>query len=207
MKSQKWSSCIITAFDVIGTQGKAPSGLASKKLIEIHKFAVEIINSDLPNHSHGYVWNDSILLLSYLAKPSSARSLVLQELSRFKQTLEAQCAVGTYAISVMGLAFPQGAISPRRNEHLTTEPRAVLLKTSSWAMANCFRIEKALKRFKADWYIDSRITKGVVLPKPMASEDVHLLPKEAKRTVLMYSGYLHQTDKTGQMGKMSEISL
>jgi len=46
--------------------------------------------------------------------------------------------------------------------------RAVLLKTSSWAMANCFLIEKRLGRRRSHWYIDGRITENASLRTPFA---------------------------------------
>lgn len=74
------------------------------------------------------------------------------------------------------------------NGQIASQPRAVVLKTSSWAMANCFLIEKDLGHHRADWYIDSRITDGVSLPKPFASETINLLPKKEPRTIDMFRG-------------------
>ena len=76
------------------------------------------------------------------------------------------------------------------NGQIASQPRAVVLKTSSWAMANCFLIEKDLGHHRADWYIDSRISDGAGLPKPFASENIGLLPKREPRTIDMFNGQL-----------------
>lgn len=158
-------------------------------MIEMHNRAVAKINHGLPLHSHGYIWNDSVLLLSYMTEPNWSKRGFFAELVDFKSFLEQQCNTSIYAISVKGLAFPQDIMAPAVfNGQLANQPRAVVLKTSSWAMANCFLIEKALKRHRADWYIDSRITKDANLPVPFASEKVELLPKNQARTIHMFKG-------------------
>ena len=161
-------------------------------MIEMRDRAVAKINHCLPLHSHGYVWNDSVLLLSYTTKPASKRQELLAELSEFKSFLEQQCGVSMYAISVQGLAFPQDIVAPAVFDgQVSQQPRAVVLKTSSWAMANCFLIEEKLRHHRADWYIDSRITEGVTLPVPIASETIALFPKKEPRTIHMFKGALH----------------
>jgi len=192
MRKDDWPPCIVTAFDLIGTRNLAASGRGSEKMIKMHNRAIEKINHCLPLHSHGYVWNDSVLLLSYMTKPASERQKLLAELSEFKSFLEEQCGVSLYAISVKGLAFPQDVIAPEVfDRQVSQQPRAVVLKTSSWAMANCFLIEKVLGHHRADWYIDSRITDNLSLPKPIASETIELLPKKQPRTIHMFKGALH----------------
>lgn len=187
----EWPRCIITVFDLVGTSGNAPNGVATQLMLKMRKFAVDKINAGLPNHSHGYVWNDSILLLSYITSPDQSRRSVLMELSEFKQTLEQHCGVQSYAISVQGLAFPKD--SQVESVSHGNESRVVVLRTSSWAMANCFAIEKTLKRMLADWYIDSRITKDIQLPAPFKSKKVRLLPENKFRIINMYKGFLHAT--------------
>lgn len=114
---------------------------------------------------------------------------VFAELDEFRFFLEQQCGASIYAICVQGLAFPQDIMAPAVfNGQVAHQPRAVVLKTSSWAMANCFLIEKALKHHRADWYIDSRITKDANLPASFASEKVELLPKSRARTIHMLKG-------------------
>lgn len=190
--SEQWPPCIITAFDLVGTKSAAATGRGSSAMIQMHRCAVGKIIHGLPRHSHGYVWNDSVMLLSYEAKPAQKRAKVLQELDEFKQWLQGQCGVPIYAIAVMGLAFPQGELASAVSDgQIAHQPRAVVLKTSSWAMANCFLIEKDLGKHRADWYIDSRIVKDVSLAEPMGSEEILLLPSKEPRRVFMYRGGLH----------------
>ena len=184
-----WHPCIVTAFDIAGTTALAASGKGSSAMIEMHNRAVTKINYGLPFHSHGYIWNDSVLLLSYMTEPNWTKKAFIAELNEFKSFLEQHCAASLYAISVKGLAFPQDITAPAIfNGQVANQSRAVVLKTSSWAMANCFLIEKALKHHRADWYIDSRITKGTDLPAPFASEEVELLPKNQARNIQMFKG-------------------
>lgn len=188
--SVDWPPCIVTAFDLIGTRSLAASGHGSDAMIQMHNCAAGKINGGLPLHTHGYVWNDSVLLLSYRTAPEDRKPL-LTELSDFKSYLESECNASMYAISVMGLAFPQDMGAPAiLDGALAEHPRAVILKTSSWAMANCFLIEKKLGRHRADWYIDSRITKGAGLSVPSSSKRIALLPKKERRTIHMFKGHL-----------------
>ena len=39
-------------------------------MIELQNIAVAKINHGIPLHSHGYIWNDSVLLLSYMTEPN-----------------------------------------------------------------------------------------------------------------------------------------
>src|SRR3989338_277990 len=188
-ESYEWPPCIITVLDLVGTSGNAPNSVATQLMLKMRKFIVDKINVGLSNHSHAYVCNDSILLLSYITSPDQSRRSVLMELSGFKQALEQHCGVRSYAISVQGLAFPKDSqLEPVTHGN---ESRVVVLKTSSWAMANCFAIEKSLKKMRADWYIDSRITKDIQLPALFASKKVRLLPENKFRIINMYKGYLH----------------
>ncbi|MCG7986221.1 MAG: hypothetical protein JAY64_01725 [Candidatus Thiodiazotropha weberae] len=178
-------------FDLIGTRSLASKGLGSYQMIQMHQSAVTKINHGLPLHAHGYVWNDSALLLSYETKPAARRSKVLAELNEFKTWLEIQCEAKLYAISVKGMSFPSNELGSSVFEDQTHhQPRAVVLKASSWAMANCFEIEKSLSKHRADWYIDERITNGINLGVPFAQEKVSLLPKKIKRTIHMFKGEL-----------------
>lgn len=186
-----WQRCIITTFDMIGITRLAEKGLGSSLMLQMHQFAVQKINQSLPNHAHGYIWNDSIQLLSYHCMDSKNRKEAINELSEFKEALDTHCGL-TYAISVMGQTFPQNEfLAPVYNGSIGQQPRATILKTSSWAMANTFNIETKLKSHRADWYIDSRITKNLDLPEPFKSEQLKLLPKNELRTINLYKGYFH----------------
>lgn len=192
MRTDNWPPCIITAFDLVGTRSLAATGSGSSAMIEMHSRAVAKINHGLPLHSHGYIWNDSVLLLSYMTEPGWRKHRFFGELNDFKSFLEEQCSASMYAISVKGLAFPQDVFAPAVFDgQIGSQPRAVVLKTSSWAMANCFLIEKELGHHRADWYIDSRIATGADLPKPFASEMIDLLPKKEPRIIHMFKGHIN----------------
>jgi len=195
-KENNWPPCIVTVLDIAGIKSNAFTGKGSEIMLRVHGYAVDKINHGLPLHRNGYVWNDSILLLTYNTETALIRRTVLEELDDFKSSLELACGVSTYAISVMGRAFPEvegvGASldSPALGQH-----RAIVIKASSWAMANCFLIEKQLGRHRADWYIDSRVLSGIKLSIQKVSNRINLLPKNKKRTIHMYKGRLF-----GQLG-------
>ncbi|MFL9957684.1 hypothetical protein PQR65_30235 [Paraburkholderia nemoris] len=191
MDSEDWQPCIVTMFDLIGTRSQAATGKASTAMRLLQERAVWKMNHGMGNHSHCYVWNDSVLLLSYQSRPAVARRRVLAELDECKQWLERECASKLYAICVKGLAFPQDEMpNPTVDGEMGGQARVVVLKTSSWAMANCFEIEKKLKHHRADWYIDSRITNDVDVMPPFAVEEVQLLPSAESRRVDMFRGSL-----------------
>ncbi len=180
MTSSKWRPCIVSYFDLPNIKEQAETGAASKLMRKVHKFALDRIDKSLPNHCYGYVWNDSILLLSYVTTPAAKRRKLILELSEFKRDLDQELGTCSYVISVKGRAFPNPD---------SAADRAVVLKTSSWAMGNCFDIEKKLGKHQAHWYIDSRITKGLKLPKPFATKAIPLNPKNESRDIHMYRGY------------------
>lgn len=183
-----WVPCIVTVFDLIGTKKQTLSGTGSKLMLRMHQCAAQRIRTGMPSHSQGYIWNDSVLLLSDKASTIKERLDVLLELEAFKLGLEEDCGVGLYAISVKGKTFPMVELPPAKNAK--DAERAVILKTSSWAMANCFAIEQALRKHRADWYLDSRLTRGLGLPEVFKSEPVDLLPDNEARDIHMYKGRL-----------------
>lgn len=189
-----WLPCIITLFDAIGIKDLAATGQGSAKMIDMHNRAVRIINNGMSLHSYGYVWNDSVMLVSYQIQPQ-VRHTLFSELSYFKLELEQACGLQVFVISVMGMAFPQ-TMNPldSRTGQVMEPQRAVVLKTSSWAMANCSVIEQKLARHRADWYLDCRITRGADLPSPFVSKRVRLLPGNERRTIHMYKGSLLQAE-------------
>lgn len=194
MNSQDWLPCVLTAFDLVGIKNLAASGEASSVMMNLHRHAVGKINHGLELHSHGYIWNDSVLLLSYMTEPNWSKCNFFAELDDFRTSLQNACGMSVYGISVQGMAFPQDMFeSAVFNGQIAHQPRAIVLKTSSWAMANCFRIEKVLGHNRADWYIDSRITVGADLPPPFASEAIDLLPKNESRDVHMFNGSIRPT--------------
>ena len=191
-----WTPCIVTVFDLIGTRKQTLSGTGSKLMLRMHCSAAERIRNGMPMHKQGYIWNDSILLLSEKASTIKERLDVLFELEAFKLELEAECGAGLYAISVKGKTFPPVKLPPAENPE--DEDRAIILKTSSWAMANCFAIEQTLGKHRADWYLDSRLTRGLKLPPIFRSEPIELLPDNEAREIHMFKGRLFEPPTLGK---------
>lgn len=188
-----WTPCIVTLLDLIGTRKQTASGTGSRLMLRMHRCAAERIRNGMPLHRQGYIWNDSVLLLSEKASTIKERLDVLFELEAFKLELEEACGVGLYTISVRGKTFPPVALPPAQRPE--DDERAVILKTSSWAMANCYAIEQALRKHRADWYLDSRLTRGLKLPEVFKSEAVELLPDNEAREIHMYKGRLFEPPK------------
>lgn len=193
-----WNHCIVTAYDLVGIKKFAQTGKSSSAMINMHKYAVEKINNGMFLHSNGYIWNDSVLLLSKMNEPNWTIQKFFKEVNQFKFFLEEKCNCQIYVISVKGLSFPHKEDYIIMNELTTTPSRAVVLRTSSWAMANCFLIEKNLKQYRADWYIDSRvtdidskITEKQYLQKPFKSKKIELLPKKKQRIIHMFKGNVY----------------
>jgi hypothetical protein len=191
MESKSWQSCIVTMFDLVGTKSSAASGRGSAALVRMHELASSKIDHGLPLHAHGYIWNDSVLLLSYRTRTVGERAQVIAELDDFRCWMQDSCGAAVYAICVKGLAFPHDDLhAPVFDGQIAHQPRSIVLKTSSWAMANCFEIEKRLSKHRADWYIDSRVTRGLRLATVVAEEEVEMLPSREARKVQMYKGGL-----------------
>ena len=189
-----WTPCIVTVLDLIGTKKQALSGTGSTLMQHMHRCAALRIRNGLPLHSQGYIWNDSVLLLSEKASTIKERLDVLFELEEFKLGLQEECGNALYAISVKGKTFPPLEL-PAADKPEDAD-RAIILKTSSWAMANCFAIEQALGKHRADWYLDSRLTKGLKLPEMFKSEPIELLPDNEARDIHMFKGRLFEPPKT-----------
>lgn len=180
-RAERWRTCMVSLLDMANTKKAAESGQASQAMVRMHAHAAEKINSGMGLHCNGYIWNDSILLLSFHTKSASDRAKVLSELAEFKNALEQDCDISTYCISVQGKSFPFVG-----NESHSAQAKAIVIRASSWAMANCYLIESALKKHRASWYIDSRILNGIPHCHSVASKEVKLLPLKRRRTIYMF---------------------
>jgi len=191
--SESWNNCIVTVIDVIGIKNAAKQGgsKASGLMRQLHSLAQTSMNLGMPKHAHSYCWNDSVLLLAFWSgQPEDARS-ILVEAGELKRRIDDQIGK-SYAISVKGKAFPdemppQAAVYDGANNH----PRCVTLKASSYAMANCYLVEATAKQQKiqADWYVDSRLKKGLATT-PRETLSVEMLPTGKARNVYLVSGYI-----------------
>lgn len=191
--SELWPECIITVIDVIDIKSTAKRGdsEASSKMRHLHSLAQTSMKLGMPLHAHSYCWNDSVLLLGFWnGEPEHGRNL-LREASDLKRRIDEQIG-RSYAISVKGRAFPdqvlpESVIFDWENHH----PRCVVLKASSYAMANCYLIEAEAKKQKcrADWYIDSRL-KTLLGAKLKETISVEMLPTGKCRRVFLLDGYI-----------------
>ena len=133
------------------------------------------------HHDHSYCWNDSVMLLAFWDDETPNGKNILKEIENLKCRIDEEIGEN-YAISVKGQAFPNDSSidSDTSNQH------CVILKTSSYAMANCFAVEKAAKGRKANWYIDSWLEKILSAPLPK-SFLVEMLPTHEEREVFPFN--------------------
>lgn len=172
--------CILSYFDFIGVRKLAKEGKTAALMSKVSRFVDAYVNMELVYQDHGYIWNDSIMLLSYQTSPKSRRPL-LRELNTFREKLHKHVCMDLFGIVVSGMTFSI-------NDSLKIHPKFTILKTSSWAMANCFEIEEIMKtkRKKATWYIEGRLDRKGNLGDLIGSEMIKMLPSRKPRKVNMY---------------------
>jgi len=185
-----WKECVVSLIDMIGIRDLAsgPKGAASTAMRKMHKTVAEEMRCGLPLHAYTYVWNDSVLLLAYLDK-SHRPEAILREVDGLKRTLS---RLGkSYAISIKGKAFPDLGMSPQTD----CGSRITLVRASSFAMANCFRVEEIIgKKLKRPWYVDSRLAKKIHTTQSYDKEPLDFMPGPEPRDVYVYRGYLWGRD-------------
>ena len=191
-----WKNSIVTYIDLVGIKSAAnySDSRATDVMRKMHSLVDSNMSHDMSNHDHCYMWNDSILLLAYLDSPdrnNNNENLILREADQLKRKVDDICS--SYAIAVKGQVFPDNTIisSPVFNGQIADQPRVIRLKTSSYAMGNCFIIEECLgKKLKKPWYIDSRISKRLDTTQSLSKHKVKMLPKNKEREIYVYEGYL-----------------
>jgi len=175
-----WRDCIVTFIDLPGVRKLAPLDSAGSALmLQLHNLASEEVPT-LTAIAHSYVWNDSVLLLAFVNDTASSVVAAMKDADRFKRRVDAikKC----YAIAVRGQTFPTAPESQT--------PNLTVLRASSWAMANCFEIEKKLGRFRASWYVDGRIARKLQGVGPSSTHSVALFPSNRRRVVYCYKDSL-----------------
>jgi hypothetical protein len=141
----KKQDCIVSLIDLDHTMKKqSPSRVMRKLHQHVSDFA-----HNLTSHDEVCFWQDSVLLLAPVDSTEDSYKRAMKDVKSMKDSIDA--LRGCHAVSVKGRSFPPPK-PPRHNK-----PRTIYLSASSFAFANCFRIENELKDWKADWYIDSRI--------------------------------------------------
>lgn len=192
----KWKNSIVSYIDLIGIQEMADQGgsAATDAMRKMHSLVEGIMNNEMKNHDHCYLWNDSVLLLSYLDspyRPNISENEILEEVDSLKKKIDSICQ--SYAIAVMGRIFPE-EFPPQPavfNGQIGEQPRTIKLKASSYAMGNCFKIEAQLgSELKKPWYIDSRIASKLDTKQDCEKHPVRMLPKREERDIHVYEGYL-----------------
>ena len=177
-----WRDCIVTYIDLVDAKEGAALGVATERMRRLHALVGELLVGPLlPSAAHVYVWNDAVLVLSFVDESSSSYRAAVRDVCTLKARIDSLHP--SFAIVVKGQAFPPPN-SPR------LDPRVTVLKTSSWAMANCFVIDSQLKQHKASWYVDGRVAKHLAASEPFRKEKVALLPKNKRRNIHLYKGDL-----------------
>jgi hypothetical protein len=170
-----WADCIVTFIDLVDTKKGAETGAASALMQQLHHLVPKAVaRRSLPSVRHVYTWNDSVLVVSNVDRTAASFSRALIDLQTLKTDINGLCR--NYAIAIKGRAFPPFQTSVTK--------RVTVLEASSWAMANCFAVEKALKSRQATWYIDSWILRKVeTLRSPAGQAKVLMLPRRRARIV------------------------
>jgi hypothetical protein len=172
-----WRDCIVTFIDLPGVKKLASANSAGSDLMRrLHALAAR----ELPRLAaidHAYVWNDSVLLLSFIKNTPASFVAAMTDAHRFKRRVNGlkKC----YAVAVKGQAFPPLPDVPTS--------KLTVLQASSWAMANCFEIEKQLGNVRAAWYVDGRIARHLRDVGASVKRNIVLLPLNRKRSVFCYA--------------------
>lgn len=179
---KSWRDCIIVLIDLPGVRKLAPlKGVGASVMRKLHILTTRQV-PHLANVNHAYVWNDSVLLVGFVDGTSDSFVRVMREVDTFKRAVD---SINTsYAIAVKGQTFPEVDVAG------TSADRITVLQASSWAMANCFEIEKKLKKVRAAWYVDGRIARRLRGTNRSNERSVALLPSGRHRTIHTFSGYL-----------------
>lgn len=187
-----WSDCIVVLMDLIGVKKRALEGdsVASALMRSFHELVRREMAGCLRALDHAYVWNDSVLLLAYVDDRPQAYAKAIQAADDLKRKVDGTAP--SYAIGVKGRAFPSKGASD--------DARVTVIKASSYAMANCFKIEAAAKSKKLhkSWYVDVRIARKVHQAKASEWISVPLLPSGKRRRVYVHGGYLWGGERSGR---------
>jgi hypothetical protein len=183
-----WPDCVLSYFDLIGIRKMitAANSNASDLMRNFHVLVYKSINTDMPAHHNAYAWNDSAIFLAF-PQNDGDYELVMRELNALKSIVDRICP--SYAICVKGQAMPEPACDYATEAN--RQPRFVFLKTTSYAFANCFEVEKELcrkKRLMMDWYVDSRIARKIPTFPKCYLHNVAMLPSGRKRGVHVLKG-------------------
>jgi len=189
----EWQHSIVSYLDLVDIKDliKKGNSIASSEMRDFHQFIQKKALEKLPLHKNIYVWNDSILFLSFTGEGYSLYEPIMKELDTFKAVIDKRWRC--YAISVKGKTFP-----PPSNQE-TAGDKFVYLRASSFAFANCFAIEaegKKIKGKKPSWYVDIRIVKHIKTSTQFKRKLITMQPTERPRTIFMYYDHLWKNTQT-----------
>lgn len=182
-----WPDCVVSYFDLIGIREKIKLGNseASTLMQKFHLLVRKSMFEAMPTHNNAYVWNDSALFLAF-PHSNADYAKIMRELNAIKPKLDDISL--SYAICVKGQAMPESVC--QYDTKAVGQPRFVFLKASSYAFANCFEIEKKLKKLKMDWYVDRRIVDKIPNFPKRRRYEVAMLPTNRKRGVYVLKGQI-----------------
>lgn len=180
-----WHDCIIVLIDLVGARERADCGLASNQMRALHRTIVREIETGNYSFVHAYAYNDSVLTMSFVDKTSESFAKAMRDADALKKQVDR--IQTSYAIAVKGRAFPSELGSSKHAP-------VTVIEASSWAMANCFEIEKELRRLRKSWYLDSRIAKRLQLSQLSQKHRVKMYPSGSERAVHVFNGYLWAND-------------
>jgi hypothetical protein len=104
---------------------------------KLHRTLLDQVQSDRYSFADAYAYNDAVLLLAYGDRKAQSAEAAMRDADGLKKVIDT--VRNSYAIAVQGRAFP--SLSDRG-----MSARVTVIEASSWAMANCFEIEKTAER-------------------------------------------------------------
>ncbi len=189
-----WPDCVVVYMDLPSLRklAEAPSSDASTRMRQFHDLVRRELGSrHLQSLDHAYVWNDSALLLALVDGTSTQDRECLQDAERLKRSvdmwIQAWSKKPSYAIAVKGQVFP-----PQGGTRSGGAGRVTVLRTSSYAMGNCFLIEEAARRnrLQHSWYLDDRLARHIPRLQPSGFLPVKLMRRLKECKVWLVDGYL-----------------
>lgn len=183
----RWVDCIVVYIDLPGLKERAANAdtSGSARMRELHVLVDNALAPGLlPSLTHAYTWNDSVLLLAH-PDGAQAETACLRDADRLKRNIDAWMrqwsTTRSYAIAVKGQAFPESSSR-------LSSSRVTVLRTSSYAMGNCFEIEKEAKKRKLrkSWYLDGRLAKHVPKSRSHPVLSVTLFRRKRPSSVYLF---------------------
>lgn len=183
-----WQNCIVTLIDIVGVRAQAQNSIGSNIMLELHRTVSAEIQKNKYSFTHTYIYNDSVQILSYVNRKNDSFQTAMLDANRLKKRIDETQASSrkSYAIAVKGQSFPNVHYESEKTETIPV----TIIETSSWAMANCFKIEAELKGFRKSWYIDERIAKKIQTEQKYEKHAVSLYPLNQSREIYCYKGDL-----------------